>query len=101
MNYIADSASSQWHECLVKIALLWGIVRAMHRGGAVDVVALWTLARARAEQADQPSCRTGLGLRIKPLGSDWLFAVHGDPARHTVEIRPKIGHRGTNRFLFG
>lgn len=47
----------------------------MHRSGAVDFVTLRTRARAQAEQADQPSCRTDLGLRIKPLGTERVGAA--------------------------
>ena len=44
-----------------------GMVRAMHAPEVADFETVLTLARAQAEQAHQPSCRTG---SIKPLGID-------------------------------
>ncbi len=45
-----------------------GMVRAMHGPRVADFETVETLARAQAQQPDQPSCRTGLGLRIKGPG---------------------------------
>jgi hypothetical protein len=47
----------------------------MHRLGAVDFVTLGRLARVRAEADRRPDCRTGLGLRIRPLGLDRLASA--------------------------
>ncbi len=47
-SYIADPASSQLHECLVKIALLLRMVRAMQRSEALDLFSVGALAQKRS-----------------------------------------------------
>jgi len=46
----------------------------MYRPGAVHFVTLGRLARVRAEADRRPYCRTGLGLKIKPIGIDRIAA---------------------------
>lgn len=47
---------------------LAGSLRALQRPARADVDAVWPLARVRAEADRRRYGRTGLGLRIKPLG---------------------------------
>ena len=47
----------------------------MYLPAMADFETVWTLARVRAEQEGRPRCRTGQGLRIKPLGIDRIGAA--------------------------
>ena len=52
------------------VASVAAMVQTVHRLATVDCVTLRRFARVRAEAGRRPYCRSGLGLRIKPLSGD-------------------------------